>query len=345
MKVMAEGRNNIKVVAARQISAQQPLSEEWMDSPVRYTEPLVRSVDPDFKQFVSAGDARRMGRLLKRAIATSVSALQDAGVEHPDAIITGTGFGSIENTELFLDQLVRQGEEMLKPTQFMQSTHNTVSSLIGIHTKSHGYNCTYSHKGLSFDSALYDAWLQMKLCRIGTALVGSHDEMSPIFSGFVRKAGYVRDGEFASEAAVSVLLSKNEADAPMCTLQGVKILSQPSDAQIQEALQQMLEEAGMTAKDIDACMTSKSGNAETDAQCAFIDALLPGVPQLQYKPVFGVGFSASALGFYASACCLKEGRVPACLTADGKELKGVRTMLLVNAVEDKHVSLILLCGR
>ena len=113
-------KKSVKILSAKQISIQNPLTEEWMENPLSYTENYVRAVDPDFRQFISAGDARRMGKLLKRALATSLSALQEGGIEDPDAIITGTGFGSIENTELFLDALVREGEQLLKPTQFMR---------------------------------------------------------------------------------------------------------------------------------------------------------------------------------------------------------------------------------
>ena len=331
----------IKILSAKQISIQSPLSEEWMDNPLNYIEDYVRAVDPDFKQFISAGDARRMGKLLKRALATSLSALQEGGIENPDAIITGTGFGSIENTELFLDALVREGEQLLKPTQFMQSTHNTASSLIGIHTRCHGYNSTYSQKGFSFDSALYDAWMQFRIGRINSALVGSHDEMSPVFSGFVRKAGHVKDGEICSEAAVSVLLAES-GDNAYCTLEGVKLLDTPPE----ETLKLVL--ADMTAGGIDAVMTGKSGNAENDSWYGFLDAMLPGVPQLRYKPLFGVNFSSSATGFYAAACCLRKGSVPAVLTESGQAVECAKGILVVNVVEGRHYSFSLLkpvCGR
>lgn len=334
-------KKSVKILSAKQISIQNPLTEEWMENPLSYTEDYVRAVDPDFRQFISAGDARRMGKLLKRALATSLSALQEGGIENPDAIITGTGFGSIENTELFLDALVREGEQLLKPTQFMQSTHNTASSLIGIHTKCHGYNSTYSQKGFSFDSALYDAWMQFRIGRIESALVGSHDEMSPVFSGFVRKAGHVKEGEICSEAAVSVLLA-DSGDAAYCSLEGVKLFDRPS----QDTLKQVL--ADMTAGGIDAVMTGMSGNAENDSWYGFLDAMLPGVPQLRYKPLFGVNFSSSAIGFYASACCLKKGSVPAVLTASGKAIDCCKGILVVNVVEGRHYSLALLkpvCGR
>ena len=334
-------KKSVKILSAKQISIQNPLTEEWMENPLSYTEDYVRAVDPDFRQFISAGDARRMGKLLKRALATSLSALQEGGIENPDAIITGTGFGSIENTELFLNALVREGEQLLKPTQFMQSTHNTASSLIGIHTKCHGYNSTYSQKGFSFDSALYDAWMQFRIGRIESALVGSHDEMSPVFSGFVRKAGHVKEGEICSEAAVSVLLA-DSGDAAYCSLEGVKLFDRPS----QDTLKQVL--ADMTAGGIDAVMTGMSGNAENDSWYGFLDSMLPGVPQLRYKPLFGVNFSSSAIGFYASACCLKKGSVPVVLTASGKAIDCCKGILVVNVVEGRHYSLALLkpvCGR
>ena len=336
-----EQKTSVKILSAKQITIQNPLCEDWMENPLRYSEDYVRAVDPDFKQFISAGDARRMGKLLKRALTTSLSALREGGIEDPDAIITGTGFGSIENTELFLDALVREGEQLLKPTQFMQSTHNTASSLIGIHTKCHGYNSTYSQKGFSFDSALYDAWMQFRIGRIKSALVGGHDEMSPVFSGFVRKAGHVKEGEICSEAAVSVLLAEN-GDNAYCTLEGVKLLDTPS----QDTLSKVL--ADMTAGGIDAVMTGMSGNAENDSWYGFLDAMLPGVPQLRYKPLFGVNFSSSATGFYAAACCLRKGSVPAVLSASGRAVDCCKGILVVNVVEGRHYSFSILrpvCGR
>lgn len=334
-------KTSVKILSAKQISIQAPLLEEWMDNPLSYNEDYVRAVDPDFKQFISAGDARRMGKLLKRALATSLSALHEGGIDNPDAIITGTGFGSIENTELFLDALVRDGEQLLKPTQFMQSTHNTASSLIGIHTHCHGYNSTYSQKGFSFDSALYDAWMQFRIGRIRSALVGSHDEMSPVFSGFVRKAGHVKEGEICSEAAVSVLLAEG-GDNAYCTLEGVKLFDTPSQDTISKVL------ADMTNGDIDAVMTGKSGNSENDSWYRFLDAMLPGVPQLRYKHLFGVNFSSSATGFYAAASCLRNGKVPAVLSASGKPVECSKGILVVNVVEGRHYSFSLLkpvCGR
>lgn len=335
--------NKIRILSAKQISIQHPLAEDWMESPEAYAQAYVPAIDPDFRQFISAGDARRMGKLLKRALATSLSALKEGGIEHPDAIITGTGFGSVENTELFLDAMVREGEQMLKPTQFMQSTHNTASSLIGIHTHSHGYNSTYTQKGMSFDCALYDAWLQFRLGKIKTALVGSHDEMTPVFAGFMRKADHVMEGEICSEAAVSVLMGTEQDNPACCTLEGMVLLNRPEPDELGCAVRS-LTDGNLPS----AIMTGMSGNATNDSWYSFLGKLLPDIPLLRYKHLFGVNFSSSAIGFYTAACCLKKGLVPACLTKDGNTFNPNGGILVVNIVEDRHYSISLLkpilCG-
>ena len=108
--------NRIYIRSAAQISVQKPLCEGWMTDPAPCSGPYLRSQDPDFKQFLNPLQARRMGLILKRAIAVSLTALKDAGIECPDAIFTGTGLGCMENTENFLSAMCRDGEEMLPPT-------------------------------------------------------------------------------------------------------------------------------------------------------------------------------------------------------------------------------------
>ena len=116
----------VYIQAAEQISIQSPLSEEWMNAPISYEEPLVKAVNPSFRDYLAPNEARRMGNLMKRALVTSLKVLKDTGIEHPDAIITGTCLGSLDYTVRILDDLVENGEETVSPTYFMQSTHNTV---------------------------------------------------------------------------------------------------------------------------------------------------------------------------------------------------------------------------
>ena len=60
----------------------------------------------------------------------------------------------------------------------MQSTHNTISSQIALHLKCNKYNSTYTQQGISFESGLFDTYLQFKLGKINGFSCG-HDEMTP----------------------------------------------------------------------------------------------------------------------------------------------------------------------
>ena len=335
----------VYVLSAKQISIQQPLSEEWLEQPLEYNVPFTRAIDPSFKDYVSPIEARRMGKILKRALATSKEALKAADLETVDAVITGTGYGCIENTEFFLDALSTEGEQLLKPTYFMQSTHNTISSLVAIQTKNHGYNVTYAHKGISFDSALQDAWWQFKLGKIKSAMVGGHDEMTETFCHILKKGGVMgQDEEMCGEAAVSVALGRN-ADHALCKLTGFKMLHQPSMNALMDAVAVMLQSAGKSLADVDYILTGISGNHESDkAYLEETKILFGDKPLLQYKQLFGESFTASGLGFYVAAQCLKAGKVPASLYVDKAEVidKKPKCVLLYNCSDGKNYSLTLL---
>ena len=333
------------VLSAKQISLQQPLNEEWMTEPVQYDVPFVRSIDPSFKDYVSPIEARRMGKILKRAVATSKEALKASGLDTVDAIITGTGYGCIENTEFFLDALSKEGEQLLKPTYFMQSTHNTISSLVAIQTKNHGYNVTYAHKGISFDSALQDAWWQFQLGKIDTALVGGHDEMTETFYHILKKGGVMgRDKERCGEAAVSVLLGRKNDNA-LCKLIGFQMLHQPTMNTLMDAVSTLLQSSGKSLANVDYILTGLSGNRENDkAYLEETKTLFGDRPLLRYKHLFGESFTASGLGFYVAAQCLKAGRVPASLFVHSTEVsdRQPRCIMLYNRSDGKNVSLTLL---
>lgn len=270
--------NRIYIRSAAQISVQKPLCEDWMTDPVRLSGEYLRSQDPDFKQFLNPMQARRMGLILKRAIAVSLTALKDAGIECPDAIFTGTGLGCMENTENFLSAMCRDGEEMLPPTYFMMSTHNTISSAVAILLRCHGYNCTYSQKDISFKSALLDAFIQLQAGRMGNALVGSHDETTPDTYRLLRGAGYFDGTVTAAEASSAFVLSADSGSlslskGPLCELADVQILHSPANLE-------------SIVKEYNASRILRSSD---------------------YFTLFGKCFSASGLGVYDAAMRIAKG--------------------------------------
>ena len=273
-RVEDEKKKKVYLLSAVQISAQEPLSEAWKDNPIPLTEPLTRSREADYKHFIPPLEARRMGRILKRAIATARTATAQAGIDTPEAIITGTGLGCIENTEIFLDALCRQGEDQMMPTRFMQSTHNTISSIVAINLKAHGYNATYAHNTVSFQSALLDAMLQLKRGAISNALVCAHDEMTPSYHALLCKGGYLKD-KHATECAVSMMLSTKDNGHALCEVADMRILYRPTEEEKQQARDKL------TLNSQFSILNSQSN-------------------------IFGTSYTAPALELYAAAHTMKD---------------------------------------
>ena len=164
----------------------------------------------DTRRWISPLQSRRMDRQLKYALCAALEVLENAGVACPDAIITGTALGCVANTEKFLAQLIEQDEECLQPTHFMQSTHNTISSLVAIHTHCHGYNATYSQRNTSLQAALTDAFLQLRSGKIRNALVLASDLLTPQAKNLLEKANLL--GEMGNFGTAAILLTADDSD-------------------------------------------------------------------------------------------------------------------------------------
>lgn len=143
----------------------------------------------ELTEYVSPRETRRMGKLLKAATLSSLNALRMAGVDNPDAIITATANGMLENSEQLLREIADNGEQTTSPTLFMQSTHNTIGSAIAIRLGCHGYNITYTQGEQSLQCALSDARRLIATGQAETVLVGCHDESAPYLNTLLQRLG------------------------------------------------------------------------------------------------------------------------------------------------------------
>ncbi len=290
----------VYIQAAAQISVQNPLCDDWLENPISYDVPFHRSIEADYKRFLDPVTSRRMGKILKRAITTSMTVVEATGIREPDAIIVGTGLGCLETTEKFLMAMLEEGEEFLQPTNFINSTHNTISSHIAVHLKCTGYNSTYVHLGVSFESALLDAFMQFQLGRIKSALVGGFDEMIPNYFHVLDKVGFWK-GKMAGETAVSFMLADTPGKNPMACINEVILLHDPTKERIEKAINETTNRLGISREDW---------------------STPPSV-----KPIFGESFSNHAYDVYAAAVKMQHSLLP-------------DNVLLVNNYMDSETSLI-----
>ncbi len=128
------------------------------------------------RAFLPPMETRRMSKIMKASLLSAFTALREAGIERPDAIIAATSKGMLELSTLFLQDIVDNQEQQLKPTVFMQSTHNTIASAIAIQTGCHGYNITYSQGDDSAAWAIRDAKMLLRKGEACTVLVCAFDE-------------------------------------------------------------------------------------------------------------------------------------------------------------------------
>ena len=70
----------------------------------------LRCLQPDTTEFISPKLVRRMSSVIKQAIVAAKICVKESGVESPDAIISGTGLGCMEDTEKFLKSMIDNEE-------------------------------------------------------------------------------------------------------------------------------------------------------------------------------------------------------------------------------------------
>jgi 3-oxoacyl-(acyl-carrier-protein) synthase len=322
------------------ISIQNTFKQTGFPEPVWYSESYVRCIDPDFKNFISPIEARRMSKVIKRAIATAKACISESGIEMPDAIISGTGLGSIDDTEKFLSAMIDNNEKFLQPTFFIQSTHNTISSQIAIILKCHGHNNTFVHGGISFECALTEAMLLFADNSIRTALVGGYDEMTPAYFKLLDRIGFWKkdftnsaelykstsSGSMAGEGSVSVMLSGRKDEKSYASIEAMEVLYQPEN--IEASLVTFLDNNGKKASDIDLVVLGISGDAYGDVVYKTIAAnLFAHKAQAMYKHLSGEYFTSSGFGLW--------------LAINNSSAGKLQNVLLVNHYRNKNFSLIL----
>ncbi|MCM1040965.1 MAG: beta-ketoacyl synthase chain length factor [Bacteroides sp.] len=336
-------KNKIYIQSAAHISAQKPLSETWMETPQA---PVSETWEVDYKEYLAPNVARRMGKLLKRALVCSRVAMERAHVDCPDAIISTTGLGCIMNTEVFLDAEERNGENLLNPTPFMLSTHNTIGSTIAIDTHCKGYNTHYSQKFVSFDCGLLDACMQLQREEINTVLLNGNDESSPVFDKILRHLDQwnFKVPWFKGESAISMVLSKKEQSSSLCRIDDMMMCCRMSNDKLKKELEEFLNRNGCCLSELDALFVGLNGHEKNDrVYFEWAENIFSRLPLVYYKHLFGEHYTMSGMGLYVAAICLSRGMVPNHLILNSQDtLTGLKRVLFCNHSADREYSFVLL---
>ena len=339
------------IKAASAISAQNTFGNNgFLTEIIEYTGTRLKAIEPDYKNYIDPKLIRRMSHVIKMGVAAAKDCLSKADVEMPGAIITGTAFGCMEDTVAFLTRIVEMNEEMLPPTAFIQSTHNTVAAQIALMLKCHNYNNTFVHKGVSFENALLDALMLLKEQEADNILVGGVEEMiDTSFTVLTRLGLYKRQpisnldlykqeskGTIGGEGAAFVLVTAQPSAENLAELVALKTLYKPTD--IEQGITAFLNANNLTIDDIDLVITGRNGDIKNDKTYNEL-SLFANTTTANYKHLCGEYPTSSSFALWLAAGIIKSGTVPA-IVGDSKT--SPKKVLIYNHYQNTYHSLMLL---
>ena len=298
----------MRITAFSTISHQPTFRNKGFSKVLTELNPESGCITPDYSGFIPAMDRRRMSDVLKMSITCSMDCLEQAGLGQPDAIIVGTSMGCCIHTRNFLDKIFSAKGDLISPTAFIVSTHNTIAGQISLLFKNHGYNMTHTQNSLSFEQALIDGMLCMAN-GCSNVLVGGADELEDKIYNMKER---LQDEKIHLTGGASFFILSTEKKNTM----PANLVDVGSFGLIEDSpgiIKKFLHSNYVSAEEIDLVLYSNSGKMKTDelesifglrkivnyqkitgtyyTNAAF--AMNYGIDILSYKnhPVFGEGIN------------------------------------------------------
>lgn len=317
----------------------------------------LQCMEPAFREYIDPMAGRRMSRIVKMGVCAAKKCMQDAGISMPDAIITGTGLGCLEDTEKFLSAMIGNEEKLLNPTPFIQSTHNTVSSAIALAIKCHNYNSTYVHRGFSFENALQDAILYLNENPGTNVLVGGLDEITESAYKITDRLGmwkknpvdhlslvnYHDEGSIPGEGVSFFMLGNGKDENTSAKIQAVGIQYKPeSKESIERKLKRFLADSGIDKAQLDLVIMGFNGDRGKDY--IFYDLqneFFKDLPVAYYKHLCGEYDTSVSFAMWLSTAIIKQQKIPDVVKIRPFEKEKINDILIFNHVHGINHSMIL----
>lgn len=341
------------------VSPQNTLGEDNLTVEIIETETRFLEIQkPNYRDFINPKLLRRMSKIVRMGIVSAKTALDKAGIENPDAIITGTGMGCQADTEKFLNSMIENNEGLLTPTAFIQSTHNTVAGAIALGLQNHETNLTYVHRTFSFESALLDSILLINEGKAKSILLGGFDEITEESWLIKTKIDFYKKeasnnknllndkqvGALAGEGSSFFVLSDKKNETTQAEVLGTEMFYRPVDnEEIANRISKFLKINSLKIEDIDLVILGYNGDAEFDKIYSGLEEVLFKENTIAYyKHLSGEYDTSSAFAMWLAAGIIKENIVPEVIIKNGQKKTYIKNILIYNQFRNVNHSLILL---
>jgi 3-oxoacyl-(acyl-carrier-protein) synthase len=347
----------VYINSAACISVQDTLNENFLQNLQPVNSPQVlKAIEPNYKEFIPPAASRRMSKTVKMSSVASKYALQEAGIENPDAIIVGTGIGCSQDSEKFLKNVLDNNEEFLTPTFFIQSTHNTVAGQIALGLQCHAYNFTYVNTSSSLEFSFLDAKLQINDGEASTILVGSTDEQTDRTMELYKLNKTIKkeenlpidylnsttEGVIWGEGSSFFVLGKDKTENSYAQLKDIQICSRLDIEETQQFITDFLAKNNLTNNDIDAVILGFSGDKASDVYYTKAMDLFQNSALLYYKHLSGEFNTASGFSTFMACHILRNQEIPEVMMINTLKKEGIKNILLYNHLGGSDHSLVLL---
>ncbi|PTT73437.1 MULTISPECIES: beta-ketoacyl synthase N-terminal-like domain-containing protein [unclassified Chryseobacterium] len=347
----------VYINSAACISAQDTLNEDFFRNlkPENSVQ-VLKAIEPVYKEFIPPAMIRRMSKTVKMSSVASQYALKEAGIEYPDAIITGTGMGCSLDSEKFLKNVLDNHEEFLTPTYFIQSTHNTVAGQIALGLQCHAYNFTYVNTSSSLEFSFLDGKLQINDGEAENVLVGSTDEQTERVMELYKLNKTIKkeenlpvdflnsetEGVIWGEGASFFVLGKDKTERSYAQLKDIQIANKLDLEETQQFIEDFLTKNNLTNNEIDAVILGFSGDAKSDFYYKIAMNLFENSAFLYYKHLSGEFNTASGFSTFMACHILKNQEIPEVMMINDLKKGEIKSVLLYNHLGGNDHSLVLL---
>lgn len=254
------------------------------------------------REWLSAGEARRMSPPSKMALAAARMALRSAGLadgpsDERTGVAIATAFGPSSYSEGLLRQILLEGPDSASPFLFTESVANAPAAQIAISARARGPSATVCQREAGVLLAVGQGAADVASGRAPRALAGTVDEMTPLLHSLLDRFGALvrngvpevpevsrpldrrRSGFLAAEGATLLVLEGEEeagrrGAAPLARVLAWGSAFDPTapalgwgtgHAALARGLRRTLERAGIPLERIDRIVTGASGTRFGDA--------------------------------------------------------------------------------